>query len=144
MNKKVISFFAISNLLLLLVAVMFAGSYFPSGSVITKASPKSLAYTAPAISQIELEDNYKKYASDILAIFYAKPAKYSSPEIARGAREDLLGLEVPAALKDLHLDLVISLGLVEQEASSGQVSESGAQKVEDLIKNNPWLLNNNI
>ena len=139
-NKTIISFFGLASVFLVIALVLISGGY---KSQISKAGVKSLASIAPGVTQIELEENYKIYAANIFSVFYGKAAKYSSPEIATEAKEGLLALKVPVNLRQTHLDLIISLGLVEQGLkNNGDQLVLGEQKIEELAETESWLLGN--
>lgn len=98
--------------------------------------------TAEKVDLEQLEKNYKKEVKIILAEYSAlinegEPAK----EAIISIKEKLLGLRVPAELKDLHLNLVLAVAKMAEPANEVDVDEkeAGAKLIQDLKAKYVWL-----
>ena len=86
------------------------------------------------ISLPELEKSYESSLKDILQPYW------QTHEIA-GIKDKVLALKAPVKYLDLHLNLVMALGSIEQgQANSDQVKiNAGQAKIDKLPAQYPWL-----
>lgn len=140
-NNKIISFFTIAALIVLAAGILYI---YKLPVQISKSTGKSLAQNSILISQINLADNYKKYAANVVNLFNSEQTRGSNnllPSI-KETKNNLIALNVPKELTDVHLNLIISLNMMEKglEQDSASKYEDGVDKFHSVLNNNSWLL----
>jgi hypothetical protein len=77
-------------------------------------------------TEMVTEDGYRAQVKGIMDTYF-------SDQQAEAASDALLRLSVPGTMRDLHLSLAMALSQIV----SGQ--ENGADRLEKIIEENPWL-----
>lgn len=138
---NIVLFFVLSALIVLAGSVLFTHR---GVSTLGGSNSRFLARNTATLSQINLADDYKKYAANIVSLFRAESVDNSEglPTRLKEAKNNLIALTVPKELAETHLTLVISLGLMERGLESGdrQQYDEGEKKFEQLLEENSWLL----
>jgi hypothetical protein len=110
--------------------------------------------SAQPVNPTELTQNYQVRVKQILGEYLAKqkslplaadlPAEKKSEwsQLASEIYDQLLGLRLPGEYKRIHFSLVSNFGLMVDGLAGDFKSVELAQKnIEELVKNNPWLVN---
>lgn len=143
MSNKIIPFFVLASIFSLAALILFSGYNSQTPLPVAKSGAKSLATNSVKVAKIDIEKNYKKYAAAIFSSFNQELAEGKGSDLAKRVKvkqEELLALRVPAEYKDLHLDFVIGLGLIEK-GLQGNNSKLilGKEKLQKISGQYPWL-----
>ncbi len=141
MKFRIAGFFLAASLFLMAARIFTGTHFFPSQ--FSAGNSKALSQgPATAVSQVALAENYKAFASAIMRSYEAERLTAADPAaLARKTKEDLLALRVPETFTDLHLRLVVSVGLIEQglEIRTSDVTV-GEGKLSEILQTEPWLV----
>ncbi|MDD5043881.1 MAG: hypothetical protein PHD51_04740 [Patescibacteria group bacterium] len=138
-KNKIILFFTISPLLVVLAAILLVYRLPPQFSL---GTGRSLVQNSADLAQINLVENYQKYAANIIGVFMAEGSgKDNLLPAIKETKNGLIALKVPTDFADVHLDMVLSLNLMEKgmELGSEKQYNLGLNKFKEILNVNPWL-----
>lgn len=123
--------FGISLALLLLVWVVFAPQIENQQNVTTE----------PTVSVEDYQNQARIASRDFFNAYNNSTDQAEQIELVENARNDLLSLIVPGTHRDVHLELVVSLNLIEQGLKNDDQSKvtEGERRLEAVITQHGWL-----
>ena len=115
----------IKNIFLILALLLTAGCFSQN---VNSSEPRSDLDNSdyPIESNIN-PVNYQESLPEILALYW-ETGNYT------GVKEKIIELRVPSEYLDLHFNLVLAFEMLEQGESL-----EGNQKIQDLLKEYPWI-----
>jgi len=140
MTKKVKLFSLLILLSILLILVLFLIFTSASAKKTYNNTNRSVKNLAVPVS----DEDYKTKVKAIFALYEARAQnKAFSIENVSELKNQLLGLNVPAGFKNLHLNFVLALTRLEDylNRKDEQVENSSFQMFNQLKADNSWLNN---
>jgi hypothetical protein len=125
--------------LLIALATLGLGAFMLAGMTGTN-HPSADEPAAPAMTESDYRADASRVIGPVLQAYDAAPTDIAKLVAVEDGLNGLMKLTVPAAYKDVHLGLAVSLTLMRDGLRGEEGSlDSGYAKLMELVGDYPWL-----